>query len=78
MKTDGQDYNNYRITAPSEFEEVFSHFYYAENNTEKPITKTLFPSYQTILVFSFGSKISLTTRQTGGNHQYTWEIKCRI
>lgn len=48
-------YLNYRIPVPDEFSEVFSHFYFAENMSEQSITKTLIPSFQTILIFSFGS-----------------------
>lgn len=63
MATNEQGYNNFRIPVPEAFEEVFSHFYFAANNTEKILTKTLLPSYQTILIFSFGSKTSLTSNQ---------------
>lgn len=63
METNEQNDKNFRISVPTAFEDVFSYFYFAENNTDKPITKTLFPSYQTILIFSFGSKVSFTSRQ---------------
>jgi len=53
---DSEENNNYRIAVPSEFESVFSHFYFAENKTDIAITKTLLPSFQTILVFNFGTK----------------------
>jgi len=43
-----------RIPVPKEFEEVFSHFYFAINETAQTITKTLLPSYQTMLIFNFG------------------------
>jgi len=56
-------YTNYRIPVPSEFEEVFSHFYYAKNATADAVSKTLIPSFQTILVFSFGEKASLVSEQ---------------
>lgn len=52
-----------KIPVPSEFEDVFSYFYLAKNMDETPIHKTLFPTYQTILVFSFGEKASLTTKK---------------
>ncbi|HKO79879.1 MAG TPA: helix-turn-helix domain-containing protein [Chitinophagaceae bacterium] len=52
-----------RIPVPKEFEEVFSHFYLAENNTANPVARTLLPSYQTILVFNFGPKASLISKQ---------------
>ncbi|MDX6183093.1 AraC family transcriptional regulator [Flavobacterium sp. Fl-77] len=55
--------NNYRMAVPSEFGAVFSHFYYAENKTLSSITKTLLPSFQTILVFSFGTKVVIQSQQ---------------
>lgn len=58
-----QQYHEFRIAVPGTFEDVFSYFYFAENNTQQPVTKTLFPFFQTILIFSFGSKISLISQQ---------------
>lgn len=58
-----EKYKHYRIAVPADFEEVFSHFYFAENKSEETITKTLLPSYQTILIFSFGTTVWLRTRQ---------------
>lgn len=55
-------YNNYRISAPLAFEDVFSHFYYAENRSEKVIEKNLLPSYQTIMIFSFGTPPSFISK----------------
>ncbi len=43
-----------RIAVSDEFQEVFSHFYFAENNSGETLTKKLLPSYQTIMIFSFG------------------------
>jgi hypothetical protein len=63
MPDNEQDYNSFRIAVPAEFEPVFSHFYFAENQTNQPLTKTLLPNYQTILLFCFGNKASLTTKQ---------------
>jgi AraC-like DNA-binding protein len=66
--------NNYKIAVPSAFETVFSHFYFAENKTQNPITKTLLPSFQTILVFNFGAKSSLKS-----NHDNILEVeKCLV
>lgn len=53
------NYRNQRISIPEEFEEVFSHFYFAENKSAHTITKTLLPSYQIILVFCFGANAVL-------------------
>lgn len=58
-----EENNNYRIAVPSAFETVFSHFYYAENKTDLPVTKTLLPGFQTILIFNFGTKSALRSRQ---------------
>lgn len=58
-----EENNNYRIAVPSAFETVFSHFYFAENKTGLPVTKTLLPSFQTILVFNFGTKSTLKSQQ---------------
>jgi len=51
-----------RIAVPEEFQEVFSHFYFAENNSEGTITQTLLPSYQTIMIFIFGEKALIHTQ----------------
>ncbi|MET0946195.1 MAG: AraC family transcriptional regulator [Flavobacterium sp.] len=58
-----EENNNYRIAVPSAFKTVFSHFYFAENKTDFPVTKTLLPSFQTILVFNFGTKSTLKSQQ---------------
>lgn len=58
-----EPYSHYRIVTPVGFEDVFSHFYFAENNSNQTITKTLLPSYQTILVFNFGTKAILHSKQ---------------
>ncbi len=57
-----EGYNSYRISAPIEFEDVFSHFYYAENRSEEVVEKTLLPSYQTIMIFSFGTPASFVSK----------------
>jgi AraC-like DNA-binding protein len=58
-----QEYDNYRIPVPIEFEEVFTHFYFAKNNTDKSLTKTLIPNFQTIFIFSFGTPIQINPNQ---------------
>ncbi|MEP6930555.1 MAG: helix-turn-helix domain-containing protein [Flavobacterium sp.] len=58
-----EENNNYRIAVPSEFESVFTHFYFAENKTNSAVTKTLLPSFQTIMVFCFGADVSLKSQQ---------------
>jgi len=63
MNLQNQDYHSCSIAVPAEFEEVFSHFYFAKNQSGKSITKTLLPSYQTILVFNFGASAMLHSKQ---------------
>lgn len=63
MKNSDSEYNQYTIQVPSEFEDVFSHFYYAENRSSFPVVKTLLPHYRMILLFCFGGEITMTTPQ---------------
>lgn len=56
-------YNGYRIAVPAEFEELFSHFYFAENKSNSAITLTTMPTFQTIMVFSFGAPLLLLTKE---------------
>lgn len=57
------EYNECRISIPLEFENVFTHFYFAENASESSVTKTLLPTYQTILLFCFGESATMSTRE---------------
>lgn len=57
-------YETQSIAVPERFEEFFTHFYYAANHTPYPVHKKLIPSFQTILVFNLGSKISISFDQT--------------
>ncbi|MGH1519311.1 helix-turn-helix domain-containing protein [Chryseobacterium sp. JK1] len=57
------EYNELRISVPQEFENVFTHFYFAENTSETSVSKTLLPTYQTILLFCFGESASMSTRE---------------
>jgi len=56
-------YIHSRIAVPADFEAVFSHFYFAKNNSENSVTHTLLPSYQTIMIFGFGVNALLHTKQ---------------
>lgn len=56
-------YETQSIAVPEAFEEFFTHFYYAANHTPYPVHKKLIPSFQTILVFNLGSKISISFDQ---------------
>lgn len=62
QKTDDA-YHNFRIAVSEEYQDIFSHFYYAENSTTNTVTRTLLPSYQTILIFGFGTNSLLHSRQ---------------
>lgn len=63
MQPDKITYRDYRIPSPQEFEAIFSHFYFAENKTHATVTKTLLPSFQTIMVFNFGAQVFLVSKQ---------------
>jgi len=53
-----------RISTPEEFKDVFSHFYFTSNCTEKSIKKTLLPTFQTMMVFNFGTEALLESDQS--------------
>ena len=55
MEDTKECYHDYRIAIPAYYQDVFSHFYFASNKSKEFITKTFLPSYQTILIFSFGA-----------------------
>ena len=61
MEIDKNDLTGQRIAIPTEFEDIFSHFYIAKNNTDQAIKKRLVLSFQTIIVFSFGAPIHMNT-----------------
>lgn len=63
MENSNPNYINFRIAVPTAYEKVFTHFYFAKNNTGETITKKLIPSYQTILIFSFGEKPYFQSKQ---------------
>ncbi|PWS26214.1 AraC family transcriptional regulator [Pedobacter yonginense] len=65
MKENKDKYLNFRIPVPPGYEEIFSHFYFAANMTDEVVTKTLLPSYQTILIFSFGTPAILCFSEIG-------------
>ncbi|MDN3657468.1 AraC family transcriptional regulator [Ferruginibacter paludis] len=56
MTAHNQEHNDFRIAVPTDYEAVFSHFYFVGNKSGETITKTLLPSYQTIFIFNFGAK----------------------
>lgn len=58
-----EDYTSFSIAVPNEFQEVFSHFYFAANHTRQTISKTLYPTYQTIMIFNFGAKASFVSEK---------------
>jgi len=57
------EYNDYRIPVTAAYSEAFTHFYFAENKSSDVITKRLLPSFQTILIFSFGEKPFLHSKE---------------
>lgn len=61
MTESKETFSTRRISVPENFEEVFSHFYFAENQSSDSISKRLLPSFQTILIFSFGATITLNS-----------------
>ena len=52
---------SYRIPVPQDYEDVFSHFYYAANDTAQPEPHRLLPSFQQIMVFIFGQGVKIKT-----------------
>lgn len=66
MQNDKAGYRSFRIAVPPAFKDVFSHFYFAENISPDTITKTLLPSYQTILIFNSGAPAFIHSRQNTG------------
>jgi len=51
-----------KVEVPFEFKHVISHFYYAQNNSLNTIKRTLFPSFQSLCIFNFKSKLSFTNK----------------
>ncbi|RYY56052.1 MAG: helix-turn-helix domain-containing protein [Chitinophagaceae bacterium] len=47
-------YRSFSKPVPPAYEAVFTHFYFAVNGTAADIRRTFVPSFQTILLFSFG------------------------
>lgn len=64
MKSDDHQYISQRVSVANEFGEVFSHFYIAENKSLESIHKILLPSFQIIIIFSFGAAASLTCKKS--------------
>jgi len=67
-------YNSSRIDVPPAYADVFSHFYHAKNNSDQAIEKTLFPFYQTIMVFNFGAPASFVS----GTGEHLTVEKCIV
>lgn len=63
MHNNDQEYHDLRIAVPASFADVFPHFYYAANKSGQRQTKTLLPSFQTILIFNFGPGALLRSKQ---------------
>ena len=54
MNPSNQQYQSFSKAVPTEYTEIFSHFYVAVNGTDEAIHRTFIPSFQTILIFNFG------------------------
>jgi AraC-like DNA-binding protein len=63
MADTNPNYLSQRVDVPAAFEALFSHFYVAENHSNVRITKTLLPSFQSMMIFSFGETVTLRSRQ---------------
>lgn len=59
MQKEALNYVSKRMLVPQDFKEIFSHFYFSQNNTKKPIVKTLLPNFNIIMVFSLVLQYSL-------------------
>lgn len=57
MQDHNENYQERRMQVPAEFEDIITYFYSALNNSGSDIKKILAPSFQTIMVFSFGSPV---------------------
>lgn len=57
------EYDQFTIPVSQEFENIFTHFYFAKNISGHSVTKTLLPSFQTLLLFCFGKSASMVTRK---------------
>lgn len=64
MKDKKNQYTSLRISVPTDYKDIFSHFYFAQNQSPASITKTLLPSFQTILIFNFGEKPILHSKNS--------------
>ncbi|MGG7665609.1 AraC family transcriptional regulator [Dyadobacter sp. BHUBP1] len=64
MNQENNIYTEQRVAVPTEFTDVFTHFYIAQNDTGLDVTKTLIPSFQTIMVLGFGPAVKF---KSGGN-----------
>lgn len=62
--TRNNSYESYRIPVPAEYWDVFSHFYYARNGSKEIITKTLLPSYQSMMIFNLGARAIIHSEET--------------
>ncbi len=58
MHLDGriQTYNNFRIAVPADYENVFSHFYFAENQSNEKDNKNLITFLPNHFDFQFRNK----------------------
>lgn len=53
-----------RISIPEDIKALYSHFYFAENGSNNTVTRTLLPSFQVMLIFNFGTPVSVKLKET--------------
>lgn len=60
---DNDNFISFRMPVPTCYQDVLSHFYYAENNSVGIVQKTFLPSFKAVLIFNFGAKPKLYFNQ---------------
>jgi len=60
---DNDNFISFRMPVPTCYQDVLSHFYYAENNSVGIVKKTFLPSFKAVLIFNFGAKSILYFNQ---------------
>ena len=55
-------YQGERMEVPSELQGIYTHFYFAQNDSDQVLEFTFVPSFQVMLIFSLGTPISLMIR----------------
>ncbi|GAB3350769.1 hypothetical protein GCM10027566_08480 [Arachidicoccus ginsenosidivorans] len=61
--TTNTSYEEQHIPVPSAYADLYAHFYFASCAGKKPVTRTLVPTYEPIIVFVFGQGVYLPHQQ---------------